>query len=190
MKAKAGATWHNTAHVFPDCVIGENCRIGARAVIGSVGLIIRKIVSGDEANLLERIKSEGIVIVEDNVDIGANTTIHRGRDDDTIIGKGSFIGPMCNIGHNVKIGKNCMIGTQSLLCGHVEVGDGARINPGSTIKNRIKIGSYAVVGIGSLVMKDVPDGVTVVGRPAIELKEFRRRQRRLKKLLNVESQRR
>jgi len=77
-----------------------------------------------------------------------------------------------------------------LLCGYVEVGDGARINPGSTIKNRVKIGSYAVVGIGSLVMKDVPDGVTVVGRPAIELEEFRRRQKRLKKLLNVESQRR
>lgn len=131
---------------------------------------------------LHRVESKGIVILEDNVDIGANSTIHRGKIGNTIIGKGTFIGPMCNIGHNVVVGKNCIISTGSLVCGYVEIGDNVRINPCSVIRNRVKIGAGALVGIGSLVMRDVPENTVVVGRPAVEISLFRKQREILKKL--------
>lgn len=170
---------HPTAYVFPDCVIEENCRIGPYVVIGSLGVWINK----QEDGSLTRKKAEGKVIIKDNVDIGAHACIHRGFTGNTVIGEGTFIGPQCNIGHDVKIGKNCMILNQTLLSGYVTVGDNTRINIGTIVMQRIKIGSNSVVGMGSLIRYDVPSNTTVVGRPAIPIEKFRRRRKRLKKLL-------
>lgn len=164
---------HPNAYIFPDCKIGKNCRFGANVVIGSLGLLCRR----GEDNKLTRVKSEGSVIIEDNVDIGAGSCIQRGKIGNTVIGQGTFIGPMTNIGHDVKIGKNCIIGNKTLIAGFVTVGDNTRINICSVIRNRVKIGSNVVVGMGSLVMHDVPDNTTVVGRPAVDIVIFRRRRK-------------
>lgn len=171
---------HSTAFIFSDCQIGKNCRIGAHVVIGSLGLATQRHF---DATLL-RVHSKGIVILDDNVDVGANTVIHRGRDGNTVIGKGSFIGPNCNVGHDVKIGENCIVGTGTLLCGFVEIQDNTRINPSCTVKNRVKIGSNVLVGIGSLVMHDVPDNTTVIGRPAKNIQQFRQEKKVWSKLLS------
>lgn len=170
---------HSTAYVFPDCVIGQNCRIGPHAVIGSLGLAVKE---GDDGSF-KRVETKGTVILEDNVDIGALTVIHRGVEGDTVIGQGSFIGPFCNIGHDTKIGRNCLIINGTVVCGHVTIGDHTRINPSSVIRNRVKIGRDVVVGIGSLVLDDVPNGVTVVGRPAVSIERFREERKVLKEVL-------
>jgi UDP-3-O-[3-hydroxymyristoyl] glucosamine N-acyltransferase len=173
---------HPKAYVFPDCVIGENCRIGPYAVVGSLGVWANR----EEDGSLTRREAKGKVVIKDEVDIGTLTCIHRGFDSDTVIGEGTFIGPQCNIGHDVKIGKNCIILNQSLLSGYVEVGDNARINIKSVVTQKIKIGSNAVVGMGSLVLNDVPPDTTVVGRPAIPIDEFRYQRKRLKEIFKNE----
>lgn len=173
---------HPKAYVFPDCVIGENCRIGPYAVVGSLGLWVNR----EEDGSLTRRKAKGKVVIKDNVDIGTHACIHRGFEGDTVIGEGTFIGPQCNIGHDVKIGKNCIILNQTLLSGYVEVGDNTRINIKTVVMQRIKIGSNAVVGMGSLVRHDVPPDTTVVGRPAISIDEFRYQRKKLKEMLKNE----
>lgn len=171
---------HYTAYIFQGCKVGKNCRIGAYAVIGSLGLLCKR----GKDNKLTRVESKGSVIVEDDVDIGAGSCIQRGKIGNTIIGRGTFIGPMTNIGHDTKIGKNCIIGNKTLISGFVTVGNNSRINIGSIIRNRVKIGSNVVVGMGSLVMHDVPDNLTVVGRPAVDIVIFRRRRKKMKGLWN------
>lgn len=164
---------HPTAWIAPDCIIGEGCRVGAGVRIGTLGTVtgIRR-------------SKKGRVILGDGIDIGANTVIHRGVDQgDTIIDKNTFIGALCNIGHNVEIGEHCVIAPMSCISGYVKIGNKARIAPYVAIKNRIKIGDNARVGIGSLVMHDVPAGVTVVGRPAMKIEDFRKLRIRLKELI-------
>lgn len=190
------ASVHPTAFVFPDSIVGENCRIGAGAKIGTLGLTIE----WPEARRGKRKPAKGIVILEEGVDVGANTIIHRGDDGNTIIRKGTFIGSMCNIAHDVETGEYCQIGPMSFLGGRVKLGNYVRIAPGAIINNRIKIEDNAVVlniddvvglgdgsfaGLGSLVLDDVPPGVTVVGRPAMRIQDFRKTRKALKKLVEM-----
>lgn len=164
-----------------NCIIGDNCSIRRNVVIGSRGLNVKR----DEDGYLQWVKSKRkcLVILQNKVDVGTNSVINRGVENDTVIGEGTFIGPKCGVGHDVTIGKNCIIGAMSLICGFVKIGDYSRISPGSTVLNRVKIGYKAFVGIGSLVMHDVPDEEIVVGRPAVDIKTFRERREHLKKLL-------
>lgn len=183
-------TIHPTAYVSPDSVIGEDCRIGAGAKIGTLGLTM-----GSRRG--ERRPAKGIVILEEGVDVGANTVIHRGFDGDTIIRKGTFVGSMCNIGHDVETGEYCQIGPMSFLGGRAKLGNYVRIAPGAIVNNRIRIEDGAVVltmddiigdgsfvGLGSLVLDNVPPGVTVVGRPAMRIQDFRARRKAVKKLID------
>jgi len=152
---------HPSAYVAADVVIGAGCVIHPGARIGTLGLSLRRV--GDH---YERNESRGSVVIEDNVEVGANTVVHRGVEGDTVIGEGTFIGSMCNIGHDVRIGCHCRITPRVGVYGYVEIGDYVYIAPGCDILNRIRIGSRARIGIGSLVMRDIPKGVTVYGRPA------------------------
>ena len=74
---------HRTSYIFSDCKVGKNCRIGAYAIIGSLGLLCKR----GEDNKLTRVKSEGSVILEDNVDIGAGSYIQRGKIGNKLFGK-------------------------------------------------------------------------------------------------------
>ena len=170
---------HPGVVIYDNTVIGNRVTIRANAVIGAEGLDYGKNKAGE----LKRIPHISALIIEDDVDIGSNTTVQRGMLRPTIIGKGTKIGPNCDIGHEVKIGKHCIITGMTLIAGATEIGNHTYIAPHSTIKNSIKIGNNVFVGIGSLVIHDVPDGTTVVGRPAIEIEEFRKQRKRLKELL-------
>jgi UDP-3-O-[3-hydroxymyristoyl] glucosamine N-acyltransferase len=165
--------------IYDNTVIGNRVTVRANAVLGAEGLDYGRNQKGE----LKRVPHVSYLIIEDDVDIGSDTTVQKGILRPTIIGKGTKIGPNCDIGHEVKIGKHCMITGMTFVGGATEIGDDTYIAPHSTIKNSIKIGSNVFVGIGSLVMHDVPDGTTVVGRPAIEIEKFRERQKRMKKLL-------
>jgi UDP-3-O-[3-hydroxymyristoyl] glucosamine N-acyltransferase len=170
---------HPHVTIYKNTKIGNRVRVRANAVLGSEGLDYGRNAKGE----LRRIPHMGRLIVEDDVDIGSNTTVQRGILRPTIIGKGTKIGPNCDIGHEVRIGRNCLITGMTLVAGATEIGDNTFIAPHSTIKNSIKVGKNVFVGIGSLVLDNVPDGVTVLGRPAIEIGRFRERMRRSKELL-------
>jgi len=170
---------HPNAVIYDGTEIGNNVTIRANAVLGSEGLDYGRNKKGE----LKRVPHVSKLIIEDDVDVGSNTTVQKGILRATIIGKGTKIGPNCDIGHEVIIGKHCIITGMTLIAGATEIGDHTFIAPHSTIKNSIKIGSDVFVGIGSLVIRDVPDGTMVVGSPAIEIEKFREHRKRLKELL-------
>lgn len=172
---------HPGAMIYDNTIIGNRVTIRANAVLGAEGLEYGKNQKGE----LKRVPHLNHLIIEDDVDIGSNTTVQKGVLRPTIIRKGTKIGPNCNIGHEVKIGKHCLITGMTLIAGSAEIGDYTQIAPHSTIKNSIKIGSNVFVGIGSLVIHDVPDGTTVVGRPAIEIEKFKENRKRLEELLST-----
>jgi len=105
----------------------------------------------------------GGVVIGKDVRIGAFSSIKRGTIHDTIIGNGCKIGSHCNVGHNVKLGKDCLLTHRVSIGGSVEVGDNCFFGQGCIIKNKVTIGHNVTIGQGANVLKDVPDGLTVIG---------------------------
>lgn len=183
VKMGKGVNIHPKAVVYDGTMIGNRVTLRANAVLGAEGLDYGRNRRGE----LKRVPHLSCLIVEDDVDIGSNTTVQKGILRPTLIGQGTKIGPNCDIGHEVKIGKHCIITGMTMIAGATEIGDFTYIAPHSTIKNSIKVGSNVFVGIGSLVLRDVPDGAKIVGRPAIDIERFRKNRKRLKELLGDES---
>lgn len=148
--------------VFGNVKIGKNVVINAGAVIGAEGFGYEP----DEDGTLVQFPQIGGVVIEDNVEIGANTCVDRGALGDTIIREGAKIDNLVHVAHNVVIGKNCRVICLVGIGGSVEIGDGSFIGISASIKNQKKIGRNVTVGMGAVVTKDVPDNATVIGNPA------------------------
>jgi len=170
---------HPGVVIYDGTKLGTRVTIRANAVLGAEGLDY----GSNKTGKLLRVPHISSLIVEDDVDIGSNATIQRGILRPTTIGRGSKIGPNCNIGHEVSIGENCIITGMTMIAGATKIGNNTFVAPHSTIKNSITIGKNVFVGIGSLVLSDIPDNTTVVGRPAVEIEGFRRTRKRMKELL-------
>lgn len=158
---------HPSAYIGPHCVI-SNTEIGKRVIINA-GTIIGTEGFGympDENGELVQFPHIGSVIIEDDVEIGANVCIDRGALGNTIIGRGTKIDNLVHVAHNVKIGKNCQIICQVGIGGSVEIGDNCFVGIGASIRNQKKIGNNVFIGMGAVVVKDVPDNMTVAGNPA------------------------
>lgn len=151
----------NNVVIDKNVQIGSNCMIKSGAVIGEIGFGY----SIDENNCSIRVPHFGCVKIGNNVDIGANTTIERGTIDDTIIEEGVKIDDLCQISHNVRIGKNTNIITNTSVFGSVTIGENCYIST-SQIRNQISIGKNVIVGMGSVVVKDIEDNSVVAGVPA------------------------
>lgn len=147
--------------------IGKNVKIKNGTVIGTDGFGYER----NEFGILEKFPHYGKVIIENNVDIGANCTIDRGNMHDTIIGEGTKIDNGVHIAHNVKIGKNCLIGPHSVLLGSCKIGDFTTIWTNSIIKEGVNVGSHVIVGACSFVNKDIPSNSTYYGIPARKRKK-------------------
>lgn len=143
--------------------IGKNCIIKSGAVIGEIGFGYSVNENGENF----RVAHFGSVVIGDNVEIGANTTIERGTIEDTIIEKGVKIDDLCQISHNAYIGENTKIITNTSIYGSVKVGKNCYIST-STIRNQLTIGDNVIIGMGSVVVKDVRDNLIVYGNPARE----------------------
>jgi len=182
----AGSVIGPGAVIGAGVVLGEGCRIGARAVISHAILgarvrVLAGAVIGQEGfgyvpgpRGLERIPQLGRVVIGDDVDIGANTTIDRGAGDDTVIGAGTKIDNQVMIGHNCRIGAHCVIVSQVGISGSVTLGDGVQLGGKVGIADHLVIGAGAKVAAGSGVTKDVAPGTTVGGYPAVPVRDWHR----------------
>ena len=116
----------------------------------------------------------GVVIINDNSEIGCGSTIDRGSLSNTIIGKNTFLDNQIHIAHNVKIGENCIIAGQVGFAGSSTLGNNVMIGGQAGVSGHLKIGNNVQIGGGSGVIKDIPDNSKVMGYPAQNLKSFLR----------------
>lgn len=162
---------HPGARVMAGCVVGNRVVLHAGCVIGSEGFGWA-FLDGK----LERIPQIGNVVLDDDVEIGANTCVDRAQTGSTQIGSGTKIDNLVQIGHNCRIGKNCVLAALTGLAGSTVVGDGVQIAGQVGTRGHMTIGSGASVAGQSGVWGDVPAGTTVSGNPARSHREDLRRE--------------
>ena len=200
------------AVVGPRAEIGSGTRIGANAVIGAEVRVGRDSSVGAGATLIHalvgdrvtihpgaRIGQDGFgyvpgpgghlkvpqigrVIIQDDVEIGANTTIDRGASRDTVIGEWTKIDNLVQIGHNCTIGRHCIVVAHAGIAGSVTLGDYVMLGARVGLADHLTIGEGARVGAAAGVMNDIPAGASWVGTPAKPVKEFFREVASLKRL--------
>ena len=186
--AELGAACDIGANVWigPGVVVGDGCRIGAsaslmcclvgRGVIIHAGARIGQDGFGFAPGLEghERIAQVGRVIIEDGVEIGANSAIDRGTLGDTVIGAGTKIDNLVQIGHNVRLGKGCILVGQVGVSGSTTVGNLVMMGGQAGIAGHLHIGDGARVAAKAGVMRDIPPKQDVFGIPAMPGRQFMR----------------
>ena len=164
--------------------IGDNCSVGSNVIIRNSliknnvhildGCVIGKKGFGffpnKDSNF--RYPQIGIVIIEDNVEIGCGSTIDRGSLSNTIIGKNTYLDNQIHIAHNVKIGENCIIAGQVGFAGSSTLGNNVMIGGQAGISGHLRVGNNVQIGGGSGIIKNIPDNSKVMGYPAKDLKTF------------------
>jgi UDP-3-O-[3-hydroxymyristoyl] glucosamine N-acyltransferase len=180
---EAGSAIGEDSIIYPNVVIYDGTRIGRRCVIHA-GVVIGSDGYGFAMHegKHHKIPQVGIVRIEDDVEIGAGTTIDRAALGETVIGEGTKIDNLVQIGHNVKIGKHCLLVSQVGVAGSTELGDHVFVAGQSGFSGHLKIGHRVQVAAKSAVLEDVPDDTKVMGSPAMPFNEFARRHATLKRL--------
>jgi len=171
--------------IYPNVTIRENVIIGKRVIIHA-GTVIGSDGFGYvfEKGQHYKIPQIGGVVIEDDVEIGANVTIDRATTGNTLIGSGTKIDNLVQIGHNVKIGKNCIIIAQVGIGGSVEIGNNVILAGQVGIRDHVKISDNVKVGAQSGVAHDIPRDEIFSGTPAIPHKTWLRAQNIYNKLPN------
>ena len=163
------------AHIGNDVVIHSGTRIGTEGF----GWL-------DHGRTNRKIPQLGRVIVQDRVEIGANSTIDRGALGDTVIGEGTKIDNLVQIGHNCQIGRNCLVAAMSGLSGTTNLDDGVLMGGGTGTSGHLTIGAGTVVHGRAAVTKDWPAGSKIAGAPAQDIRDFWRETAALRRLTKGE----
>ncbi len=186
----------NNVKIGKNCLIGHNSiiernvQIGNNCKIGS-NTILRNSVIKDNVTILDscvigkkgfgffpsqsknlRYPHKGIVIINENSEIGCGSTIDRGSLSNTEIGKNTFLDNQIHIAHNVKIGENTILAGQVGIAGSTIIGNNVKIGGQAGISGHLRIGNNVEIGGGSGVIKDIPDNAKVMGYPAKSIREF------------------
>lgn len=148
------------------CVLGNDIVLHAGCCIGTEGF---GFIGGPAG--LEKVPQVGIVVLEDGVEIGSGTCVDRATTGRTLIRQGTKIDNQVQIGHNVHIGQHCAISAQTGISGSCVVGNGVFAGGGTGIADHINVGDGAKLGARSGVIRDIPAGLAVFGRPALEFNE-------------------
>jgi len=165
----------NSCRIYPNVTIYEgvviknNVILHGGVVVGADGFGYVK-----ESGKIYKFPQLGKVIIEDNVEVGANTCVDRGSLNDTIIGANSKIDNLCQIAHNVKIGKNSLIAAQVGISGSTVIGDNAIIGGQVGIADNLKIGENVTIGAQSGIIGHVSDGEVIWGYPGRPIRETKR----------------
>jgi len=196
----AGAEIGAGSSIGPNAVIGANCKIGRNCVIGA-NCTLQHSILGDEVFLHPgvclgqdgfgyamgpaghmKVPQIGRVIIQDHVEIGANTTVDRGANRDTVIGEGTKIDNQVQVGHNVVIGRHCVIVSQVGLSGSCTLGDFVAIGGQTGVRGHVEIGMGAQIAAVSVVSDDIPAGGRYGGVPAKPVRQWFREVAALRKL--------
>lgn len=197
--ADIGEGCHIGAHtvIGPGVVIGAGSWIGAHvtithSLIGQRAIIHSGARIGQDgfgflqtARGLRRVPQLGRVVISDDVEIGANTTIDRGAGVDTTIGTGTKIDNLVQIGHNCQVGAHCVIVAQSGLSGSVVIGDSVMLGGQAGISDHVSIGKGARVAGQAGVLHDIPAGASHAGHPARDIRDWYRDTLGIQKLLRT-----
>ncbi len=193
----AGTILHPGARIYADVVIGERCvvhsntvvrercRIGSNVIlhpnvsIGADGFGYRPAPDGSGVAKVPQI---GIVVIEDDVEIGANSCVDRAKFGQTLIGAGTKIDNLVQIAHNCRVGRGCLIAGLCGLAGSVVLGDGVQLGGNVGVADHAHIGDGAKIGAKSGVMGDIPAGQVWYGYPASERREALRQVAAVRKL--------
>lgn len=194
--------------IAPTAVIGPSCRIGRDCHVGP-GASVQHALIGDRVILYagarigqdgfgfvagragpEKVPQLGRVVIQDDVEIGANTAVDRGALSDTVIGEGTKIDNFVQIAHNVRIGRFCLVAAQCGIAGSVTIGDGVMLGGQAAIADHVTIGSRAAIAATSGVMHDIPPGERWAGTPAQPIKDFFREVAMLRKMAGANGRQR
>ena len=189
----------DNTYIGSNSIVESNVMIGENCVIGSF-VIVKNSLIGNNVNIKDGSKiglkgfgfipikhknmktpQIGKVILDVGVEIGANCTIDRGSISDTFIGRNTFLDNSIHIAHNVKVGENCIIAGQVGIAGSTTIGDNTAIGGQAGISGHLKIGNNVKIGGASGVTTDIPNNSTVMGYPAIPIKDFVRMRKKNEK---------
>lgn len=183
------------AIIGANVIIGSDCRIGAHASVSHASVGARVYIypgarigqegfgfASTETGFLS-VPQLGSVIIGDDVEVGANTTIDRGSARDTVIGAGSRLDNLVQIGHNVVLGRCCVVVAQVGISGSTEIEDFVRIGGQAGIAGHLHVGRGAQIGAQAGLISDVPENGKVLGTPAQPRTEFFRQVALLKKMM-------
>ncbi len=174
------------ATIGPGVKIGRHCRIGAAAVVGfalvgdrvhiHAGAVVGEAGFGAAPGPrgLVSLPQLGRVILQDDVRIGANSCVDRGAWDDTVVGERTKIDNLVHIGHNVSVGRDCVMAAYTGISGSCIIGDGCMFGGRAGVIDHITIGDGARIGADAAVMKDVPAGESWAGSPARPIRTWLR----------------
>ncbi|MBP3252910.1 MAG: UDP-3-O-(3-hydroxymyristoyl)glucosamine N-acyltransferase [Bacteroidales bacterium] len=182
VKIGSNVTVYAGVKIYHDVTIGDNCIIHSGAVIGADGFGFAPLEDGS----FKKIPQTGNVIIKDNVEIGANTCIDRSTMGSTVIEEGTKIDNLCQIAHNVTIGRSTVISAQTGAAGSTAIGSNCFIGGQVGFAGHITIGDNVQIGAQSGVMSNTPDASRLFGSPAINPKEWMRAYALFKKLPEME----
>jgi UDP-3-O-[3-hydroxymyristoyl] glucosamine N-acyltransferase len=202
----AGAVIEAGAELGPRCRVGANAVLGAGVVLGAdcrigPGVTLSHCLIGERVVIhagvrigqdgfgfaLDReghvkVPQLGRALIEDDVEIGANTTIDRGSGPDTVIGRGCKIDNLVMIAHNVRLGAGCVVVAQSGISGSTAIGAGSILAAQVGVTGHLMIGPQVQLAARTAVIRDLPGGATYGGIPAVPIREWRRQVAAIRRL--------
>ena len=176
LRIGSGCTLYPNAVIYEDCELGDRVILHSGVVIGGdgYGYVQQKQADPQEPIIHRKVPQVGRVVIEDDVEIGANSTVDRGSIDTTRIKRGAKIDNLVMIAHNCQLGRHSLIVAQAGISGSTRIGEYTTLGGQVGVGGHLKIGDRAQIGAQAGVTHSLPDGATVWGTPAIEIGKARR----------------